>query len=44
MVETGQLIGHIGRTGRVTGPHLHWEIRINGVVVNPVDWIKNTYP
>jgi len=44
MVETGQLIGIIGKTGRVTGPHLHWEIWVNGVQVDPFDWINNNYP
>jgi murein DD-endopeptidase MepM/ murein hydrolase activator NlpD len=43
-VEKGQLIGKIGATGRVTGPHLHWEIWANGVQVNPVDWVLNIYP
>ncbi len=43
-VEAGDLIGIIGGTGRVTGPHLHWEIWANGVQVNPVDWINNSYP
>lgn len=44
MVETGQIIGVIGKTGRVTGPHLHWEIWVNGVQVDPFDWINNNYP
>jgi murein DD-endopeptidase MepM/ murein hydrolase activator NlpD len=43
-VEKGQLIGKIGATGRVTGPHLHWEMWANGVQVNPVDWVLNIYP
>lgn len=43
-VEPGQLIGLIGNTGRVTGPHLHWEIWVNGVLVQPLDWINRSYP
>ncbi len=43
-VQAGQLIGLIGGTGRVTGPHLHWEIWVNGIQVNPLDWLSNTYP
>jgi len=43
-VDTGQIIGLIGKTGRVTGPHLHWDIWVNGNTVDPFDWIDNTYP
>lgn len=43
-VQAGQLIGQIGATGRVTGPHLHWELWVNGIQVNPQDWLDNTYP
>lgn len=43
-VEAGQLIGEIGGTGRVTGPHLHWEVWVNGVQVEPLDWLEREYP
>jgi murein DD-endopeptidase MepM/ murein hydrolase activator NlpD len=44
MVETGQVIGLVGDTGRVTGAHLHWEVWVNGVQVNPLDWLNQPYP
>ncbi|MEW5941900.1 MAG: LysM peptidoglycan-binding domain-containing protein [Chloroflexota bacterium] len=44
VVGTGQLIGKIGGTGRVTGPHLHWEIWVNGIQVDPLDWLDAAIP
>ena len=44
MVEQGQVIGLVGGTGRVTGAHLHWEVWVNGVQVNPLDWLNQAYP
>jgi murein DD-endopeptidase MepM/ murein hydrolase activator NlpD len=35
-IHQGQLIGYVGATGRATGPHLHYEVRIHGTQVNPL--------
>ena len=43
-VEQGQVIGLVGGTGRATGAHLHWEVWVNGVQVNPLDWLNQVYP
>jgi murein DD-endopeptidase MepM/ murein hydrolase activator NlpD len=39
MVSRGQIIGLVGSTGRATGPHLHWGMRINGARINPLSLI-----
>ena len=44
VVEAGQAIGLVGGTGRATGAHLHWEVWVNGVQVNPFDWLQESYP
>lgn len=43
-VTRGQVIGLVGTTGLSTGPHLHWEMRIDGVPTNPLAWVGHRYP
>jgi murein DD-endopeptidase MepM/ murein hydrolase activator NlpD len=40
MVQAGQIVGRIGMTGRTTGPHLHYETRIDGEPVDPIRFLR----
>ncbi|HWA94935.1 MAG TPA: M23 family metallopeptidase [Terracidiphilus sp.] len=42
-VIRGQVIGYVGQSGRATGPHLHYEVRIHNVPVNPHKYLRVTF-
>lgn len=42
-VAAGQIIGRVGATGAVTGPHLHWGLFVNGAAIDPVPWREGKF-
>jgi murein DD-endopeptidase MepM/ murein hydrolase activator NlpD len=42
-VTRGEVIGYVGESGRATGPHLHYEVRLHNVPVNPYKYLRLTY-
>jgi murein DD-endopeptidase MepM/ murein hydrolase activator NlpD len=42
-VARGDVIGYVGESGRATGPHLHYEVRVHNVPVNPYKYLRITY-
>ena len=40
MIQRGEFLGRVGSTGRSTGPHLHYEVRINDQPVNPLKYLQ----
>jgi murein DD-endopeptidase MepM/ murein hydrolase activator NlpD len=38
-IERGQVVGYVGKTGKALGPHLHYEVHLNGKAINPIHYI-----
>jgi biotin carboxyl carrier protein len=43
-VGAGDILGKVGATGLVTGAHLHWELQVGGVPVDPAEWTERSFP
>ncbi|MFQ5856996.1 MAG: M23 family metallopeptidase [Anaerolineae bacterium] len=39
-VKPGDILGRVGSTGLSTGPHVHWEVRVGGIAVDPLEWAE----
>jgi murein DD-endopeptidase MepM/ murein hydrolase activator NlpD len=44
LIRAGQVIGKVGATGRATGPHLHWGMKVSGARVNPYAMLDLPFP
>ncbi len=44
VTAVGDLIGRVGSSGRSTGAHLHWEVNVGGVPVDPIEWVEGSFP
>jgi len=43
LLEAGELIGYMGAWGMATGPHLHWEMHIGSISVDPLEWVEHEW-
>ncbi len=43
-IAAGEILGEVGNTGLSTGPHLHWEMRVDGRPSDPMAWVDRTRP
>jgi murein DD-endopeptidase MepM/ murein hydrolase activator NlpD len=43
-VDRGEVVGLVGNSGVSTGPHLHWEMRVRGIPVDPLQWNRRAFP
>lgn len=43
LIQRNDVVGYVGSTGRSTGPHLHYEVRVNNNPVNPLEYILNAF-